>query len=201
MVYNIIAFVYPQYETLDLHGPFEMLGRMKDVNIQVLAQTPDVASYQGQRIVADICNAELSDVYPCDCFLIPGTSETNKILENDVLTDFLKRQDKVSKTMFSVCTGSALFAKAGLLDDKKATTNKQAFFHIKDLFPKVLWQCKARWVQTEKYLTSSGVSAGTDAALYLVKTIYGEDEAKRISTLTEYKWNEDSDNDPFSVCD
>ena len=41
MVYNVVAFVYPKYETLDLHGPLEMLGRMDDVKITILAQTPD----------------------------------------------------------------------------------------------------------------------------------------------------------------
>ena len=202
MVYNVVAFVYPKYETLDLHGPLEMLGRMDDVKITILAQTPEVASYQGQRILADICNPELNEVYECDCFIMPGgTTENKEILKNEILAEFIRKQDKVSKTMFSVCTGAAIFAKAGILDNKMATTNKRAFHHIKELFPKVLWQCKARWVQTEKYLSSSGVSAGTDAALFHIKTVFGEENAKRIAKNTEYSWNEDPHDDPFSVCD
>ena len=61
------------------------------------------------------------------------------------------------------------------------------------------WQPKARWVFDGKFLTSSGGSAGTDAALFWVKYLHGEAEAKRIQTLTEYQWNDDPNNDPYAV--
>lgn len=198
--FSIVAFVYPEYETLDLHGPIEILGNMGNSKITILAQQPETCSRQGPKLVSTICDPNLEKTYECDCFLIPGSITLDYILANNKrLLEWLKEQEKVSRIMFSVCTGSGIFAGAGLLDGMKATTNKQAFCHISELFPNVDWQGRARWVHTGKYLTSSGVSAGTDAALYLVKEERGIEKALSVATGAEYVWNQDPDNDPFAV--
>ena len=62
----------------------------------------------------------------------------------------------------SVCTGSALLARAGVLDGLKATTNKRAFDWVRSQGPRVTWMPRARWVQDGSVFTSSGVSAGMD---------------------------------------
>eukprot|EP01023_Acetabularia_acetabulum_P034111 TRINITY_DN32023_c0_g1_i1.p1 TRINITY_DN32023_c0_g1~~TRINITY_DN32023_c0_g1_i1.p1 ORF type:complete len:199 (-),score=2.53 TRINITY_DN32023_c0_g1_i1:69-665(-) len=123
-----------------------------------------------------------------------------KTLDNDYIIDWIKRQSEVSKKVFSICTGAALLAKANLLEGIKATTNKQAICYIINNHPecKADWVGHARWVDSGKYLTSSGVSAGTDASLFLIKQLRGIDEVNRILTKTEYTWDSNSDDDPFA---
>ena len=74
----------------------------------------------------------------------------------------------------SVCSGSALLAKAGLLDGRRATSNKQYFQLAEKQGPKVEWVKEARWVDDGNRVTSSGVSAGMDMALAVIARLYGE---------------------------
>jgi transcriptional regulator GlxA family with amidase domain len=98
----------------------------------------------------------------------------------------------------SICTGSALLAKAGLLDGKKATSNKKAFNWVTSINSNVNWINNARWVVDGKYYTSSGVSAGMDMALGFIKDCFGEQDAVEIANQIEYIWNSDCSKDIFS---
>ncbi|MFT5789294.1 MAG: putative intracellular protease/amidase [Shewanella sp.] len=194
--YRVLALVFDDYETLDLHGPIEMLGHMPNVEIKLVGPTEFIRSYQGPRLVVD---ALMDSHYDCDLLLIPGGLGTRTLVNDEQVIQWLSTQLERSKKVFSICTGSALLAKTTKLDGIKATTNKMAFQWVTSLGEKVHWQPKARWVDDGKFLTSSGVSAGTDAALYWVKQLHGEAEARRIETLTEYHWIDDSENDPYAI--
>ena len=98
----------------------------------------------------------------------------------------------------SVCTGSAILAKAGLLDGRPATSNKQAFTWVKKQGPKVEWVKQARWVEDGKFYTSSGVSAGIDMSLAVIARILGIDVSESLALATEYEWHRDSSWDPFA---
>ncbi|WP_236951141.1 DJ-1/PfpI family protein [Methanobacterium subterraneum] len=100
--------------------------------------------------------------------------------------------------ILTICTGSILLAKTGLLDGKKATTNKR-LFKWTEHFPKVDWVREARWVTDKNIYTSSGVSAGMDMVLGFVADQLGYEVAKRQSIQIEYDWKEDSTWDPFST--
>lgn len=194
--YRVLALVFDDYETLNLHGPIEMLGHMPDVEIKLVGPTELVRSYQGPRVVTDALTDRTHD---CDLLIIPGGLGTRALVDDERMIQWLTAQIASSIKVFSVCTGSALLAKTSSLDEVKATTNKMAFKWVTSLGDKVHWQPKARWVDDGKFLTSSGVSAGTDAALYWVKQLHGEVEARRIETLTEYQWVDDSKDDPYAA--
>ncbi|QYJ93663.1 DJ-1/PfpI family protein [Shewanella spartinae] len=193
---KVLALVFDDYETLDLHGPLEMLGHLPSVEIILIGPQSIVRSYQGPRVVADRL---LDEVVECDLLLVPGGMGTRKLVDDTRLLDWLRRQAKVSNKVFSVCTGAALLAKADLLDGVSATTNKMAYAWVTGLNDKVIWQPSARWVDDGRFLTSSGVSAGIDAALFYIAQTYGEAQARKIETLTEYQWNSDADKDPYAV--
>ena len=193
---QILALVFDDYETLDLHGPVEMLGHMKNVQIKLVGDKSIIRSYQGPKVVTDV---SMDSVTPCDLFIVPGGLGTRKLVEDEELMAWLRKQVSVSGKVFSICTGSALLAKAGILDGVNATTNKMAYQWVTGLAGQVNWQPSARWVDDGKYLTSSGVSAGTDAALFYVCQLRGKVEARRIERLTEYHWNDDAKNDPYAV--
>lgn len=98
-----------------------------------------------------------------------------------------------------MCTGSALLARAGVLEGRRATSNKAFFSLAEAQDASVDWQRSARWVEDGKYVTSSGVYAGTDMALGLVARLYGKEHPPQLAHSLEYEWNDDPDNDPFAL--
>ncbi|MCP4821297.1 MAG: DJ-1/PfpI family protein, partial [Shimia sp.] len=106
-----------------------------------------------------------------------------------------------AEVVTSVCTGSALLARAGLLDGRAATTNKLAFDWVRGVSQTetVEWQRSARWVKDGKFYTSSGVSAGTDMSLQVIADLLGAEAAEQAAFWAEYEENNDADNDPFAI--
>ena len=96
-----------------------------------------------------------------------------------------------------MCTGSALAAQAGVLDGKKATSNKLAWDYVTGLRDRVEWVRKARWVVDGNVYTSSGISAGLDATLAFVENTYGREVTEQVARRMEYTRIEDSEHDPF----
>lgn len=100
--------------------------------------------------------------------------------------------------MMSVCTGSALLAKAGLLEGLAATSNKMFFELARSQGVNIDWRESARWVDVGQYVTSSGVSAGTDMALAVIECVFGAEQAEMVMNYAEYQWHRDADHAPFS---
>lgn len=97
----------------------------------------------------------------------------------------------------TVCTGSGLLAKTGLLDHKKATSNKKAFEWASAQSEWVKWNKKARWTKDDKYYTSAGVSAGMDLSLAILEEIHGKEFAELTAFEIEYKWEREEMDDVF----
>ena len=155
-----------------------------------------IASSQGLETSATY---SFADAPQLAILMVPGDAGTRREVGNPTLAAFLRRQDSATEHTVSVCTGAALLASAGLLRGRKATTNRKAWAWATGRGPDVIWQPHARWVVDGKYVTSSGVSAGTDMALGLVEPIYGRERAESIAADAEYVWNASPDDDPFSV--
>jgi putative intracellular protease/amidase len=129
--------------------------------------------------------------------LVPGGMGTIPQLENEPMLDFLRKQAASAQVTMSVCTGSALLAKAGLLDGMRATSNKQFFDLAVQQSDRVEWVEAARWVDAGRLATSSGVSAGMDMALAIIERLFSAEQAQTIEALTEYERHRDPDTDPF----
>ncbi len=188
--------LYPMFELLDVYGPAEVFGNVtKGLKVVMVAQEAGpVTSAQGPKVLADF---GFDDCPPLDLLLIPGGMGTLAEVKNPAMLDWLKERSNQAEVVMSVCSGSAILAEAGLLDGRKATSNKRYFQVAVDHGPKVQWIEKARWVDDGNRVTSSGVSAGIDMSLAVVSRLYGEKVAANIAVLTEYQWHRDADNDPF----
>ena len=189
------VLLFPEFELLDVFGPLEMLGMLEDVEVRLVAERTDVASTQGPRSLVDDLLAEARDY---DILLVPGGRGTRREVANPELLSWLKAKSARAEYVASVCTGSALLARAGLLDGLEATSNKLAFEWVRTQGPNVLWQPRARWVEAGKYFTSSGVSAGMDMSLALIARIYGAEQARQVADWAEYVWSDDPSLDPFA---
>ena len=191
------AVLFEEFELLDVFGPLEMFGLLRDrVEIVMLGmQTGAVRSAQGPRAWVD---ATLGESPPLDILLIPGGWGTRRGVEDPVLIEALKRLSENAAWVATVCTGTALLARTGLLNDRKATSNKLAFKWVMSQGPAVHWVPEARWVEDGKFFTASGVSAGMDMALGLVDKIFGHETALQVARHAEYIWNDDPTRDPFA---
>jgi transcriptional regulator GlxA family with amidase domain len=189
--------LYPKFELLDVYGPAEIFGalgpQMKVV--MVAEKAGPVTSAQGPKTVADY---GLDDCPELDLVLVPGGFGTINELKNQKLQEWLRQRAAKAEIVMSVCSGSALLAKAGLLDGRRATSNKQYFSFAVEQGPKVHWVKEARWVDDGNRVTSSGVSAGIDMALHVVARLFGEETAQKVANGTEYQWHKDADKDPFA---
>jgi transcriptional regulator GlxA family with amidase domain len=154
-----------------------------------------VTSAQGPKAIAEF---GFSDCRHLDLILIPGGIGTRKEISNRVLLDWLKARSEKAEVVSTVCTGTAILAHTGLLDGRRATTNKRAFTWVAEQGAKVNWVREARWVEDGKFATSSGVSAGIDMALAVMARLYGTETAEKIAIAMEYEWHRDAGWDPFA---
>jgi transcriptional regulator GlxA family with amidase domain len=192
------AVFYEGFELLDVYGPLEMFGSLGPelLRIVTIAEAPGpVASFQGPKTVAE---HGFADAPPLDLILVPGGFGTLAQLGNERLLGFLRERAGRAERTMSVCSGSALLARAGLLDGRRATSNKQFFDVSRGQGPKVEWVTEARWVEDGPFATSSGVSAGTDMALAVIASVWGRERAQQIADATEYEWQTDPTRDPFA---
>jgi putative intracellular protease/amidase len=193
---TIGILLYPGFEVLDVYGPVEMWGYVPEFKLVFVAeQAGPVKSTQGAETVAQY---SFEDCPELDILMVPGGAGTMRELGNAKMLEFIRKQHEQADLTTSVCSGSAILAKAGVLDGHKATSNKQ-FFNLATAQSKdVDWVWEARWVDDGKVVTSSGVSAGMDMALHVIQRFYGEDAAVAIAEGTEYTWHREAADDPFA---
>lgn len=190
--------LFDGFELLDVFGPLEMFGMLKDrVEIVMIAQkVGPVKSGAGPAAVADV---GFADAPKLDIVMIPGGMGTRREVDNPVFMAAIKDIAQATPQVATICTGSGLLARTGLIDGVKATSNKMAWTWATGQGAKVVWVPKARWVEDGKYISSSGISAGTDMALALIAKLYSKDMAHWVAHRAEYRWNEDATDDPFAA--
>jgi len=185
---NVGFIVFESLEELDLVGPYEVLScvnefRKNAVNAFTVAHFSEpVRCANGLRILPDYT---FETCPPIDIMVIPGGNGRRKAMHDEELLDFVRTRSREAKFVTSVCTGSFILAKAGLLDGKRATTWHGALKELKR-FEKIL-VCKERVIHDGNIVTAAGVSSGIDMALYLVNLIFGKDIADKVAEYIEYK--------------
>jgi putative intracellular protease/amidase len=193
---NINIFLFDGFETLDAFGPVEILGRMEEYRLcyySIYGGT--VISAQNTSISTESIQTAAKE----GILVIPGGRGTRALVNDSIFIDTLKNAAEQASYCLSICTGSALLAKTGLLNGRRATSNKKAFSWVTSLNSSVGWVKKARWVTDGKYYTSSGVSAGIDMTLGFIRDRFGEAAAVKIADDIEYIWNNDCSRDSFAI--
>ena len=195
---SVGVLLFDGFEVLDVFGPLEMYGMSPEAfDIFLVAEEAEaVASRQGPKSVVD---HKTADGHQYDILFVPGGTGTRREVNNTRLLDWIATQSQQAELVTSVCTGSALLAKAGVLDGVQATTNKMAYEWATAQGQKVNWVKQARWVEDGKFFTSSGVSAGMDMSLAIISRLLGEAEAEKTAQWAEYEWHRDAGHDPFAA--
>lgn len=192
--FAISRFIGTGYADRSPH-PFKVaLISVRERGDDSCAEPPPIASYNGPRVVPDMFRDEALD-RGIDLLMIPGGMGVRWLLESDderePLLEWVRAMDERVKWMTSVCTGSAILAASGVLDGVAAATNHQSFGWVSGFGPRVLWNNVSRWVDAGRYVTSAGVSAGTDMAFHLVARLAGRAVAEAAALAAEYEWRRD----------
>ena len=155
-----------------------------------------VKSANGPRVAPDLFRDQAPS-HSIDVLMIPGGMGVRTLLDDEhpkkkrALLDWVRTMDARVELLTTVCTGAAVLAATGLLDGKPAATNHQAFGWVTGFGPRVLWDNVSRWVDAGRYVTSAGVSAGTDMGFYLVERLAGRAVAEVAARGAEYDWHRD----------
>ena len=196
---TLTALVFDDFETLDLFGPIELFGSLpNDFRIQFASMKGGIIHNHHGVALQTVAVAELAQ--QTNILLVVGGEGTRPLINDSKFLQTLTTLADNADWVLSVCTGSALLAKAGILDHKRATSNKRAWQWVTEQSDQVDWIKQARWVVDGKFYTSSGVTAGMDMALGFIADRQGRDSAKEVADYTEYRWQEDSRLDDFYNC-
>lgn len=189
--------IFDGFQLLDVFGPLEMFGHLADkVDIIMVAQKAgQVRSSAGPMTIA---THDFSTAPKLDIVMIPGGGGTRREVNNAPFVAAFRALAEATPHVATICTGSAVLARTGLIDGVKATTNKRAWAWATGQGAKVAWVPHARWVEDGKYFTSSGISAGMDMALGLIERLFDRDTAMTVANRAEYRWNSDAADDPFA---
>jgi transcriptional regulator GlxA family with amidase domain len=177
-----IAFVlYDNLTALDLVGPYETLAWHPSATPHFVAEeTGPVHSDNGLIMHA---TTTFGDLPSPDVIVVPGSSRFVEALADTVLLDWLSAAHETATWTASVCTGSTLLAKAGILTGRPATTHWGARELLGSLGAVVSHE---RVVIDGSVITGAGVSAGIDLGLTLSAEIWGEETARAVQLMLEY---------------
>ena len=180
--FNIGFVIFPDVTQLDFTGPLQLLSRLPQSAIQVVAKSASpVPSDCGLSLVPTHTFANCPSL---DLICIAGGSEGVAGIINDRETiEFVRQQASTAKYVTSLCTGAFVLGVAGLLKGRRATTH----WAYTDLLPLVGARYeKARVVEDGNVITGGGVTAGIDFGLSVIAEIAGETTARRIQLGVEY---------------
>jgi transcriptional regulator GlxA family with amidase domain len=187
---NIGVAVFEGSEELDWAGPWEVLSAWASgwpddgVEVFTVADTTEpIQCAKGLRVLAD---HTWETAPPLDVLVFPGGRGTRAQLGDDSVRARMRELAGRGTLMTSVCTGSLVYADAGLLDGLPATTHWGSLEALGRLGDGVEVRPDDRFVDTGQVITAAGVSAGIDMALHLVARLHSPDRAREVRRYIQY---------------
>jgi transcriptional regulator GlxA family with amidase domain len=187
---RIAVFIFDGAEELDFVGPWEVLrawaAMFPDDQVEVFTIAPTaepVTCAQGLKVIAD----HALDAAPAfDVLVYPGGIGNRTFIGDETHRSWLQEGAARGALMTSVCTGSLVYADAGLLDGRAATTHWQWLQMLTALGKDVEPRETDRFVDTGDVITAAGVSAGIDMALHLVARLSSKERAREVRRMIQY---------------
>jgi len=184
---NFGFLIFPGLEELDLVGPWEIISLWSK-----FAQEPEKCLMVAENPAPVICSKGMSinphvtfaNCPPLDFLLVPGGEGTQREVDNPYLIQFVAGQAKHCKAVMSVCTGTFILHRAGLLSNKRATTHWASLQKLRELGDVEV--VEERIVRDGSIWTSAGISAGIDLTLAFVEYMTDEKTAGKIQLGAEY---------------
>ena len=180
---QIAIVTYPGFTALDMVGPYEVLRNLPHTEVRfVWHEFGPITADSGVLVLG--ATHTLAETPTPDVILVPGGPSTPVHARDEKLLDWLRRAHRTAGWTTSVCSGSVILAAAGLLKDRRATSHWLTIPALKAFG--AIPVADERIVRQDNVITSAGVSAGLDLALWLAGEIGGEGRAKAIQLAIEY---------------
>ncbi|MBP2651726.1 MAG: DJ/PfpI family protein [Firmicutes bacterium] len=187
---NVGIFLFNEIELLDFAGPFEVftvtaeLNDFKFFNVFTITESGrKIRTVNGLRVVPDF---NFKNHPPIDLLIVPGGAGTKSEMNKASVLKWLKEQYGTSQKTMSVCSGTRLLGKLGLLDNMEIITHHEVIADMKEIAPTAIIKENVRFTDNGKILTSAGISAGIDLSLYVVEKLYGKKIANKTAIYMEY---------------
>jgi transcriptional regulator GlxA family with amidase domain len=192
---SVGILVFEDVEVLDFCGPFEVFsvtGRQiapGTFSVFTVGNVPGpVLARNGLSVNPEYT---LADAPPIDLLLIPGGQGTRPLLHDAPLIEWIGQRADAAELVLSVCTGSLLLAKAGLLAGLSATTHHGALGLLREVASEAKVRDDVRYVDNGRVITSAGVAAGIDMSFHVVDRLLGRETATATAKYIEYPWQPD----------
>lgn len=178
---HIGIMIYPRLDQIDFTGPFEVLSRVPDATIHVVAKekTP-LRDIKGLILTPELA---LDEAPAFDVLVVPGGPGQEALMEDETTLEFVRDRAERARYVYSVCTGALVCGAAGLLKGVRSTTHWASFDLLK-YFGAI--PVDERVVLDGKHLSAAGVTAGIDGALRLAALLRGDRAAQEIQLGIEY---------------
>jgi transcriptional regulator GlxA family with amidase domain len=193
--FTIGLVLFDQAEELDWVGPFEVFtmareiaggkGPASGIEVVLISEKGEVVTgAKGLRVEV---NASFANAPQLDLLLIPGGIGTRTEMANHTMLDFLRKQGPGCQWVTSVCTGSAVLERAGFAQGKRITTHWGYIPTLRETAGDATTVLEnVRYVRDGNLVTSAGVSAGIDMALWLTGQVFGVQHARFTQKAMEY---------------
>jgi transcriptional regulator GlxA family with amidase domain len=196
--WNVGILIFEAVEVLDFAGPFEVFSRTRlspgpearrseegaPFEVFTVARSRDpILTTGGLAVVPKYAFADTPRI---DLLVVPGGFGTRALLDDAQVLDFIRATATRARRVTSVCTGSLLLAKAGLLEGKRATTHWGALDLLASLGTGIAVDREERVVD-DGIITSAGVASGIDMAFYVVEQLVGKAVADETAHYIEYR--------------
>jgi transcriptional regulator GlxA family with amidase domain len=195
---NVGILLFDNVEVLDFAGPFEVFSRTRlqpgvearrseegaPFRVFTVARTRDPITATGGLTV--VPRHDFADTPRIDLLVVPGGFGTRRLLNDEETLDWIRRTAAAARQVTSVCTGSLLLARAGLLQGRRATTHWASLDLLGSLDAGVTVERASRVVD-DGVITSAGVASGMDMAFYIVETLFGREVADETARYIEYR--------------
>jgi transcriptional regulator GlxA family with amidase domain len=189
---NLAILIFDDVEVLDFCGPFEVFSVTNELNddihlnvFTIAEQASPVLTRNGLSVNPRYTLADSPDI---QMLLLPGGQGTRKVMNSASVLSWLTAEYEKLELLLSVCTGSLILAKAGLLDGLAATTHHEVVDLLRITAPKAEIDTSKRFIDNGKIIVAAGISAGIDMSLYVVSRLFGEPIARKTAAYMEYDW-------------
>ncbi|MDQ0923392.1 transcriptional regulator GlxA family with amidase domain [Pseudarthrobacter sp. W1I19] len=190
MTRHIGIFLFDGVEELDAVGPWEVLShwtkRFPEDGFGVSTVSKDGKHVLASKGLTLGAHHSFADAPHYDVFLHPGGPGTRILMRDTGHLDWVQRQRVKTPLMTSVCSGALVYAAAGLLENRPATTYWNDVALLAELDPTISLRTQDRYVDDGDLITSAGVSAGIDMTLHLVRRLAGPDRAREVRRGIQY---------------
>jgi len=193
MTMNIGLFCFPEMEMLDYAGPYQVFATASRLasgdsyglfRLVSIGTSLDPVRVRGGAVI--LPEFGIVDHPGLDALVIPGgRAGVDAQIQDGIAVEWVRTQAESVPIIASVCTGAFLLAQTGLLDGLEATTHGDHVVDLRRNFPAINVMESRRWVDSGRFITSAGLSAGIDMALHMVERLASRDLSVSTARLLE----------------